>query len=356
MDPFVVHATDTDVEVWSGYRIQFSGMEQHPWQIELKGAVKQALSRLAVPIGAQFSGYYDSTDPRSADVENSLFTNLLESMPTGVTSLRFERGTADPPAPPTPITLIDGHLHYYRYRYQTQAPWARWEPNQTLARWKSLPRRLSDDGSARPVWFALRDGNANGLVRLLGTRLDPGAHFGVRLTVHATNRGPRNAILYSERLVDGTIAAFHDDRYSDALLAALTPKFRTVKDKPSFPRTSAASHSTLAPLSDDEAQAQLTQLGKEIVSAAQLQNVDAGFAFSSCNDQGDPPHQGSLEIGFTIPSGQNPDAYLNAVAAHMKSLGWVDGPPPGKSYVGKVLSMGASPPNCAHQRSTIPKP
>ncbi|MEZ0357648.1 hypothetical protein [Mycobacterium sp. SA01] len=113
-----------------------------------------------------------------------------------------------------------------------------------------------------------------------------------------------------------------------------------MNDKPSSPRTSAAPGPTLTPLSDDEAQAQLTQLGKAIVSAAQLQNVDAGFAFSSCNDQGDPPHQGSLEIGFTVPSGQSPDAYLNQVAAHMTSLGWVDGAPPGKTYVGKVLSMG----------------
>ena len=30
--------------------------------------------------------------------------------------LRFERGAAVPPEPPVPITLIDGHLHYYRYQ------------------------------------------------------------------------------------------------------------------------------------------------------------------------------------------------------------------------------------------------
>jgi hypothetical protein len=228
MQPFVVLAADTTVEFWSGYRIQFGGMERHDWQAVLKAAVKEALSRLAIPVGASFAGYYSSTDPRIADLENSLFTNLRESMPGGVTSLRFERGAADPPAPPEPIDLVGGHLHYYRY--QVGGQWITWEPDQTLARWNRLPRRLSANGSARPAWFALRDANADGLVALSGGGLEPGVNFGLRLTVHATRSGPRNAISYSEELVDGTVAAFHDDRYSDAVLSALLPKFPGVSD------------------------------------------------------------------------------------------------------------------------------
>jgi hypothetical protein len=49
--------------------------------------------------------------------------------------------------------------------------------------------------------------------------------------VHATNRGPRNAISYSEKLVDGTIAAFHNDRYSDVLSSVLAPKLPGVTDE-----------------------------------------------------------------------------------------------------------------------------
>lgn len=49
--------------------------------------------------------------------------------------------------------------------------------------------------------------------------------------MHATSRGPRNAISYSERLVDGIIAAFHNDRYSDRLLSVLAPKFPGVVDE-----------------------------------------------------------------------------------------------------------------------------
>ena len=126
MKPFFVRAAGTTVEVWSGYRIQFSGMERHDWQKALKAELKEALSRLAMPVGAPFAGYYDSTDPHIADTENSLFTNLLESMPRGVTLLRFERGTTAPQTPPVPIDLTGGHLHYYRY--QVGGEWTKWEP------------------------------------------------------------------------------------------------------------------------------------------------------------------------------------------------------------------------------------
>lgn len=228
MKPFFVRPTDTVVEVWSGYRIQFGGMERHAWQTVLKAELKAALSCLAFPVGAPFAGYYDSTDLGIADAENSLFTNVRESMPRGVTSLRFERGAGVPPAPPVPVDLVGGHLHYYRY--QIGGPWTGWEPDETLARWDRLPRRLAANGSARPAWFALREANAAGLVSISGEALEPATNFGLRLIVHATKSGPRDAISYSEELVDGTIAAFHSDRSSHALFAVLAPKFPGVTD------------------------------------------------------------------------------------------------------------------------------
>lgn len=188
MKPFVVHAGDAEVEVWSGSRIQFGGDELPAWQKLPKAELKDALSCLTIPGGAPFAGYYDTGDPRMADTENSLFTNVSESMPGGLTSLHFERGVADPPAPPVPIELINGHLHYYRYGVGGQ--WARWGPDQTVARWDRIPRRLPDDGSAGPAWFALREANAAGLVSTLGNGLGPSENFGIRLTVHATQRRP----------------------------------------------------------------------------------------------------------------------------------------------------------------------
>ena len=194
----------------------------------MKAELKKALLRLAIPVGAPFAGYYDTTDPGIVDTENSLFTNLPESMPRDVTSVRFERGVAAPPAAPEPIDLVGGYLYYYRY--QVGANWTRWEPDETLAHWDRLPRRLSADESARPAWYAVRDANANNLIPTPGEGLTPHANFGLRLTVHATSRGPRNAISYCESLIDGTIAAFHNDQYSEALLSALVPKFPGVTD------------------------------------------------------------------------------------------------------------------------------
>jgi hypothetical protein len=229
MQPFDVRATDTTVEVWSGFRIQFDRPGLPACHTLVKAELKKALSGLAIPEGAPFAGYYHTTDPTIVDTENSLFTNLPESMPRGVTSLRFERSNSTPPASPVPIDLIRGHLHYYRY--QVGGQWTAWEPGTTLARWDRCPRRLSANGSARPVWFALRDAHAHGRVDLPGEQLEPGMNFGLRLTVHATRTGPHNAISYCEQLVDGTIAAFHGDRYSDVLLSALAPKFPGVTDE-----------------------------------------------------------------------------------------------------------------------------
>jgi hypothetical protein len=101
----------------------------------------------------------------------------------------------------------------------------------TLARWDRIPRRLPANRSARPVWFALRNASANGLISLSGGNLDLHTNFGLRLPVHATRHGPHNAISYSEELVDGSIAAFHNDRYADELLSVLAPKFPCVAEE-----------------------------------------------------------------------------------------------------------------------------
>jgi len=228
LEPYVIRSQHTVVELWSGYRIQFGGMERHDWQKALKRELKQALARLPLADGQPFCGFYDSTDGRVADAENSLFTNLLESMPAAVKAMRFDQGRGEVPAPPVPIDLIGGHLHYYRYSVGDR--WCAWEPGEVVARWHRVPRRLPDDGSARPVWFALREALVAGVVQSPLGHLEPKGQFGLRLTVHATKMGPRNAISYSERLVDGTIAAFHNDRCFPELLELLTPKFPAVTE------------------------------------------------------------------------------------------------------------------------------
>ena len=58
--------------------------------------------------------------------------------------------------------------------------------------------------TARPVWFALRQANTDGLVSIQNVdTLRPGAPFGVRIVVHTTNNRSHKAITNSEFVVDG---------------------------------------------------------------------------------------------------------------------------------------------------------
>ncbi len=178
---------------------------------------------------ALLAGHYISTSPVVTDVENSLFTNVGETMPSVVTSLRFECGAGAAPPPPTPIDLVSGHLHYYRYN--VGGKWTTWEPEQVIASWTRVPRRMPSDGSARPAWFAMRQANAEGLIDVSAEsgqlRHDK---FGIRITVHIPKNLSHKAIANCEFLIDGAIAAFHHDQLSDELVAALLPRLPGVAE------------------------------------------------------------------------------------------------------------------------------
>jgi len=90
------------------------------------------------------------------------------------------------------------------------------------------------------------------------------------------------------------------------------------------------------PLTDDQAMAQVVEPAKQIVAVADLQGVSGGFSFASCNDQGEPPYQGTVTIGFLLHG--DPDAYFQQVRAAMIAHGWNDGPPPGQRYHGTTLN------------------
>lgn len=83
---------------------------------------------------------------------------------------------------------------------------------------------------------------------------------------------------------------------------------------------------------DDTASA-LGQL--QSIRAGDLQAVRAGFSFTSCNDQGDPPYQGTVRMAFLLQGDH--DAYFQHVRAAMLSHGWIDGPPPGQYFHGITL-------------------
>jgi hypothetical protein len=109
-----------------------------------------------------------------------------------------------------------------------------------------------------------------------------------------------------------------------------------VFNKPHSAGSTNPSDDSAHPLSDDQAMAQVVEPAKQIVAAANLQSVSGGFAFASCNDQGDPPYQGTVTVSFLIHG--DPDAYFQQVRAAMVAQGWNDGPPPGQHYFGTALN------------------
>ncbi len=91
--------------------------------------------------------------------------------------------------------------------------------------------------------------------------------------------------------------------------------------------------------SDEDTMKEVIGPGKEIVTVAALQDVSAGFDFEACNDQGEPPYRGRLEMGFRIPENTEPKKYFEQIAQTMvqQGVGWYDGPPPGKNPFGTVI-------------------
>jgi hypothetical protein len=98
----------------------------------------------------------------------------------------------------------------------------------------------------------------------------------------------------------------------------------SVNPKPPAPQSSSGDSidHPAHPLSDDDAKAQVVGPAREIVSVAQLQGMSADFAFTSCNDQGDPPYMGKLEIVFDLPPNTNADQYFQKIIAEMSHAGW----------------------------------
>jgi hypothetical protein len=90
------------------------------------------------------------------------------------------------------------------------------------------------------------------------------------------------------------------------------------------------------PLTDDQTRAQVVEPAKQIVAAADLQGVSAGFSFASCNDQGDPPYQGRVVMDFLLHG--DPDEYFHKVRAAMMANGWKYGAPPGQHFHGTTLN------------------
>ncbi|WP_156688906.1 hypothetical protein [Mycobacterium sp. Marseille-P9652] len=104
------------------------------------------------------------------------------------------------------------------------------------------------------------------------------------------------------------------------------------------------------PMTDQQAIAQVVDPAKQIAKVAALQDPSGGFSWESCNDQGEPPYRGRVDMTFAVPAGVDHGAYFQRVADTMVANGWTAGAPPGQRVAGAAIhrngvmaTIGASP-------------
>jgi hypothetical protein len=104
------------------------------------------------------------------------------------------------------------------------------------------------------------------------------------------------------------------------------------------------------PLSDGQSVAQVVAAAKQIAKVSRLQDVSGSYRWESCNDRGEKPYRGRLDMTFVVPQGSDHSAYFQRIANTMESNGWSAGPPHGQHASGTVIhqddvmaSIGISP-------------
>ena len=98
---------------------------------------------------------------------------------------------------------------------------------------------------------------------------------------------------------------------------------------------------SVQPVSDEQSRAQVVDPARQVVKAAKLEITYATFAWESCNDQGDPPYHGRVDVAFVVPPGVDAKVLSQQVAATAGGLpGWAPGPPPDMHPFGDLAHKG----------------
>jgi hypothetical protein len=81
------------------------------------------------------------------------------------------------------------------------------------------------------------------------------------------------------------------------------------------------------PLTPEQSKAQVVDAARDIVRALNLHVVEASFAHSSCNDQGEAPFRGEMRIAYPLaPSFEASDAEVAGMVQRLQGLGWTGDP------------------------------
>lgn len=91
------------------------------------------------------------------------------------------------------------------------------------------------------------------------------------------------------------------------------------------------------PLSDGQSVAQVVAAAKQIANVSRLQDVSGEFHWEACNDQGEKPYRGRLDMTFVVPQGSDHNAYFQRIANTMEANGWSAGPLHGQHATGTVI-------------------
>jgi hypothetical protein len=97
---------------------------------------------------------------------------------------------------------------------------------------------------------------------------------------------------------------------------------------------------TAAPLTDDQAAAQVVGSARRIVAAAHLQGAAGGYTFVSCAKD-EAPYQAALYMSFSLPQADW-RRYLAEVASAMIVDGWVDAPAQAEHFGRKLTNGGVT--------------
>ena len=96
-----------------------------------------------------------------------------------------------------------------------------------------------------------------------------------------------------------------------------------------------------APMTDEQSRDQVLNSAKQIVDAAQLQDVSGSYIFLSCTSLHDPPYQAAVYLNFGLPKA-NSVRHIREVAAAMVARGWQEAPSMAEHFGLKLTKDGVT--------------
>jgi hypothetical protein len=87
--------------------------------------------------------------------------------------------------------------------------------------------------------------------------------------------------------------------------------------------SSGSNHGVAQPLTPEQSKAQVVDAANDIVRTSQVKVNEANFMRSSCNDQGDAPFRGGVNIFYARPASfADADADVERMTQRLQAEGW----------------------------------